>query len=59
MIINLIGIPSGEVLKVHYTYISIIYSEGFIQFEPKLNSWLFRDRDHDKIVEFVNSPKKW
>lgn len=59
MILELVGVPSGQILSIHYVYLNMLYSNGYIRFEPELNSWIFKDENYEKIKNYIESPEIW
>jgi hypothetical protein len=46
---ELIGLPSGQVLGVYSAFIPTLYAYGFILFDPKLDTWTFKDENEANI----------
>ena len=51
--VELIGMPSGQVLTVNTIFIQILYNYNLIRFDKKLG-WAFLDADEEEIKEILN-----
>lgn len=52
--LELIGLPSGQVLKIYSAFIQILYYQNLIMKNPKLG-WTFRDDDENRIKMIMKS----
>ena len=50
----LIGLPSGQIIDIHYTDINNLKQEGLIVYNKGLNSYVFKDELYNNILGYLN-----
>lgn len=53
----LIGLPSGQIIDIHYKEINNLKQDGLISLNAKLMSYAFKDEDYLKILQFLKRPR--
>lgn len=52
--IEILGFPSGQVIKVNSAFIQTLYSYGYILKKPEYG-WTFKDEDEHKIKKIMEN----
>jgi hypothetical protein len=50
---ELIGLPSGQVLTFFNGYVTLLFKNGYIEYNTKLQAWTFNDDDLMKMQKFI------
>ena len=53
----LIGLPSGQIIDIHYTEINNLKQQGFVVFNKKLMSYVYNDDNHESILWYLKRNK--
>jgi hypothetical protein len=50
--IEIIGFPSGQIIKVHTAFLQTLFAYGFILKTPEYG-WTFQDEDEHRIMKII------
>lgn len=50
---ELVGLPSGQVVTFFNGYVTLLFRNGYIIYDTKLQVWTFQDEDLTKIQKFI------